>query len=242
VLWRLIRDAPGELDLLPYLEPAWRAQLPHAVGHVGLLAAPRRIRGLRSRPARAGVMIDADWAASTDGSLQQMPTLVRDPQPVEFEALLERRRRLGQDLFDEVWKGVRHMNPAPNSKHARLEWQLATILSPLAGAAGLQALGQFNLGDEGDYRVPDGALAHPGVDAVYLPTAALVLEIVSPGDETWEKLDFYAARGVDELLIVDPQDRIVSWLGLESGENKHLKQSRLIELGAAELAARIDWP
>jgi len=25
----------GELDLLPYLEPAWRAQLAHAVGHVG---------------------------------------------------------------------------------------------------------------------------------------------------------------------------------------------------------------
>jgi hypothetical protein len=26
----------GRLDLLPYLEPAWRAQLAHAVGHVGL--------------------------------------------------------------------------------------------------------------------------------------------------------------------------------------------------------------
>ena len=35
----------GELDLLPYLEPAWRAQLAHAVGHVGLIAALRRISG-----------------------------------------------------------------------------------------------------------------------------------------------------------------------------------------------------
>ena len=35
-----------------------------------------------------------------------MPTLVRDPQPVEFEQLLERRRVLGQDLLDEVWEGV----------------------------------------------------------------------------------------------------------------------------------------
>jgi hypothetical protein len=33
----------GELDLLPYLEPAWRAQLAHAVGHVGLIRALRRI-------------------------------------------------------------------------------------------------------------------------------------------------------------------------------------------------------
>lgn len=37
----------GELDLLPYLEPAWRAQLAHAVGHVGLIAALRQISGWR---------------------------------------------------------------------------------------------------------------------------------------------------------------------------------------------------
>lgn len=35
----------GELDLLPYLEPAWRPQLAHAVGHVGLIGALRRISG-----------------------------------------------------------------------------------------------------------------------------------------------------------------------------------------------------
>ena len=61
-----------------------------------------------------------------------MPTLVRDPQPSEFEALLERRRRLGQDLFDEVWEGVLHMNPAPSGRHGDLESQLALVLSPLA--------------------------------------------------------------------------------------------------------------
>lgn len=37
----------GELDLLPYLEPAWRDQLAHAVGHVGLIGALRRISGRR---------------------------------------------------------------------------------------------------------------------------------------------------------------------------------------------------
>jgi hypothetical protein len=39
----------GELDLLPYLEPAWRTQLAHAVGHVGLVGALRRISGSRWR-------------------------------------------------------------------------------------------------------------------------------------------------------------------------------------------------
>jgi len=30
------------------LEPAWRAQLAHAVGHVGLIGVLRRIRGTRA--------------------------------------------------------------------------------------------------------------------------------------------------------------------------------------------------
>jgi Uma2 family endonuclease len=171
-----------------------------------------------------------------------MPTLVRDPQPAEFQALLGRRRRLGQDMFDEVWKGVLHMNPAPSGKHGDLESQLHVLLRPLATEAGLRMRGQFNLGEAEDYRVPDGGLHYDLTDRVYYPTAALVIEIVSPGDETWEKLEFYAARDVQELLIVDPQERTVSWLGLDGGEYKHVKRSRLIGLGTSELAEQIDWP
>ena len=40
----------GRLDLLPYLEPAWRPQLAHAVGHVGLIGALRRISGTANWP------------------------------------------------------------------------------------------------------------------------------------------------------------------------------------------------
>jgi Uma2 family endonuclease len=188
------------------------------------------------------VVSDADWQTRTGGTLGKMPTLVRDPQPAEFEALLERRRRLGQDLFDEVWEGVRHMNPAPSGRHARIEAHMLVMLQPLAAAAELTVVGQFNLGaDEHDYRVPDGGLHRDFTDRVFYPTAALVIEIVSPGDESWGKLDFYAARGVEELLVVDPEEKTVSWLGLEGGEYKHLKRSRLIDLGKLELAERIDW-
>ena len=177
------------------------------------------------------------------GSLDGVPTFVRDPQPAEFEELLERRRRLGQNRFDEVWEGVLHMNPAPSGRHGRIEAQLLAMLHGPAAAAGLTVLGQFNLGDnEHDYRVPDGGLHRDFADRVFYPTAVLVIEIVSPGDESWEKLDFYAAHRVEELLMVDPQERTVSWLGLEAREYKHLKRSRLIELGANELAERIGWP
>jgi len=185
---------------------------------------------------------DADRHGEVGGTLEGVPTLVRDPQPAEFEALLERRRRLGQDLYDEVWDGVLHMNPAPAGRHGQIDRQLALILAPLAKAAGLTSTGTFNLGSDGDYRVPDGGLHREWRDQVFYATAALVIEIVSPADETWNKLDFYAARRVEELLIVDPLEKRVSWMGLERGEYKHLKRSRLIELGAAELAEQIDWP
>jgi hypothetical protein len=45
----------GVLVLLPYLEPAYRAQLAHAVGHVGLIGALRRISGEGRRPATGGL-------------------------------------------------------------------------------------------------------------------------------------------------------------------------------------------
>ena len=45
----------GRLDLLPYLEPGFRAQVAHAVGHVGLIGALRRISGGRQEPTTGGL-------------------------------------------------------------------------------------------------------------------------------------------------------------------------------------------
>src|SRR5437764_5868510 len=90
-----------------------------------------------------------------------------------------------QDLFDEVWDGVLHINPAPSGRHAQLEAQLLAILRAPARAAGLTVTGQFNVGDdEHDYRVPDGGLHREFTDRVFYPTAALVIESISRGDST----------------------------------------------------------
>jgi hypothetical protein len=69
-----------------------------------------------------------------------------------------------------------------------------------------------------------------------------VLEIVSPGDKTWEKLGFYAAHEVDELLIVDKQECRVHWLQLTDGDYEPVQRSGLVALGPDELASQIDWP
>ncbi|PZS08136.1 MAG: hypothetical protein DLM64_13200 [Solirubrobacterales bacterium] len=173
-----------------------------------------------------------------------MPTLVLGAPPPELRALLERRRRSGLDRLDEVWEGVYHMAPAPSYGHARIAQQLAVLLDSPAHVAGLEpAMGEFNLGEsEYDFRVPDGGLHRPGAAGVWLSTAALVVEIISPGEQTWKKLPFYARHNVDEVLIVDPVERTVSWLALRDGEYRPVKRSGLIELGPTELAGRIDWP
>ena len=171
-----------------------------------------------------------------------MPLVVLDPLPVEIESLLERRRRLGLDRRDEMWEGVLHMNPSPHGRQHRIQHQLAILLDSPARAAGLvAALGDFNIGDEDNYRAPDGGLHRPGPDELFYPTVAVAVEIVSPGDETWKKLLFYAAHGVDEVLIVDPVEREVHWLGLRGGDYKPIERSGLIDYGPRQLAKQISW-
>ncbi|MGI8902916.1 MAG: Uma2 family endonuclease [Solirubrobacteraceae bacterium] len=170
-----------------------------------------------------------------------MSTLVLGSPPPELEALLERRRRTGADRRDEVWEGVLHMTPAAHSRHARLQAQVLRLLAPRADAVGLTVVGEFNLGEPDDYRVPDGGLQRPGPDQLYCPTAALVVEIVSPGDESWVKLGFYATRDVDEVLIVDSPKGALTWLALTQPEYRPVEYSELIDFGPAELAGQIDW-
>jgi len=135
------------------------------------------------------------------------------------------------------------MAPAAHGRHSLIQHQLAVLLDGPARVAGLQpAIAEFNLGDPDDYRVPDGGLHRPGPSLLYYPSAALVVEIVSRGDETWEKFPFYAAHGVDELLIVDPLERAVHWFALRDGDYGSVDRSTLIECGPGALVERLEWP
>lgn len=173
-----------------------------------------------------------------------MSTVVLESEIPEIEALKDRRRRAGLDRLDEVWEGVLHMVPAPSGGHAKIAQQLAVLLDGPARAAALTpTMHEFNLGEsEEDFRVPDGGLHREFSDRVWYPTAALVVEIVSPDDETWQKLPFYAEHEVDEVLIVDPQKRSVQWLARSGKEYPEVKRSGLIDLGPGEVAERLDWP
>ena len=139
----------------------------------------------------------------------------------EYE--LEERRRKGLDVFDEVWDGVLHMVPAPSYEHQRIGTELLIVLAPLAKARGLVPLYESNLfrpgSEERDYRVPDLVFSRPeNVDHFGIAgRAELAVEILSPGDETYDKIDFYAEVGVQELLMVDLDTRGVELFVLRGG-------------------------
>ena len=127
---------------------------------------------------------------------------------------LEDRRRRGIDCWDEVWDGVLHVPPEPSSFHQRLEGRLVEVLAPLARARGLEAIPTLSILDPADhdrnYRTPDLLVLDPqyvirrGTEG----SVELVIEILSPGDESRDKFPFYAARGVKEIWLVDPESRM----------------------------------
>ena len=175
-----------------------------------------------------------------------MRTVVLAETPHELQVWLERRRELGQDRRDEVWEGEYHVAPAPRPRHLELEMQLAALLRPLAPSAGLVQIGGANVGDAEDYRIPDQTYVRSFVDDLYLPTAALVIEVISPGDESRRKMPFYADHEVDEVVLVDPQRRTVEWYALDrDGRGRAYRpvdRGELLDVTAADLTGRLDWP
>lgn len=126
------------------------------------------------------------------------------------ERVIDDRRRLGIDKLDERWAGAWHLVNPPKLWHGRLNTDMLVALGPVAKARGLDfygdATGLFAAAD--DWRVPDQTYARPeSACEDGLRAAELVVEIRSPGDESYAKLPFYARHAVEALIV--HQDRRV---------------------------------
>ena len=148
------------------------------------------------------------------------------------QALLDERRSKGLDKSDEMWEGELHMVPPPSDRHQELAGRLYRVLAPLAEARGLVARyegGLFRPGVDDDWRVPDQAYARPelrserGIEGA----AALVVEILSPYDETYVKLDWYASVGVAEVLVIDPDTRRVELFANRDGRMEPVEPAQI---------------
>jgi Uma2 family endonuclease len=148
------------------------------------------------------------------------------------EHILEGRRRTGADQWDEMWEGVLHMAPSPNRDHQDFELSLAMWLRlNWAGPNGCRVYHQINVSEPGtwpnNYRIPDLVLLTPtrfeiDCNEYFDGGPDIVVEIHSPGDEAYDKLDFYAKLNVLEVWIID----------------RDTKQPEILELVGDEYRAR----
>lgn len=156
-----------------------------------------------------------------------MVSLVTDP--LLEERLIEERRNAGVDRFDEVWEGIYVITPPVDDEHQDLVTGISAKLRSAIqeDSRGLVRAGT-NISDQREDwtfndRCPDVAVflnetQAENCDTHWYGGPDFAVEIVSPGDRTREKLDFYAKVGTRELLIVDRDPWALELYRLEDGK------------------------
>jgi Uma2 family endonuclease len=130
------------------------------------------------------------------------------------EWILEERRKTGADWRDEMWEGVLHMAPEASPEHDDINGDAFFFLKLHLGRR-FKVLLPTNLsppdppgGWTRNFRIPDIMIARLSPTFVrhashYEGTPDVVVEVRSPGDESEEKLPFYAVLGVMEAWLID---------------------------------------
>lgn len=176
-----------------------------------------------------------------------MTTVIEDK---DLERQVRRyRKRTGADRYDEVWDGVYVMAAMPNNEHQAIVNKMAFALESILGQTGRASVFPgVNVSNrvEGwkrNYRCPDIAVFLAGTLAVDRGThwyggPDLAIEIVSPGDRSHLKLDFYVAVKTREVLILDRDpwrlelfrltgDKLTS-IGVSTPESSELLQTETV--------------
>ena len=168
-----------------------------------------------------------------------MALMVLDP---DFEEKLKtQREESGADRYDEVWEGVYMMAPLANNEHTSIQGRLASALQAAIGwDENVYVSAGANVSDREEewrtnYRIPDAVVVYPGGAARNCNThwcggPDFTAEVTSPGDRAREKLDFYAAIGVRELLVIDRKPWLLELYRLDERELKLVGRSSLTDL------------
>jgi len=141
-----------------------------------------------------------------------MVALITDPSLEQN--LRAQRAACGGDRWDEVWEDIYVMSPLPNNEHQDITGGLSTAFTTIIRWTDLgSVLPGVNISDREDdwtqnYRCPDVAVflndtKAENRDTYWFGGPDFAVEIVSPGDQTRQKLPFYGKVGTRELLIVD---------------------------------------
>lgn len=144
--------------------------------------------------------------------------------------ILAWRKRTGAECRDEMWEGVLHMGLEPNREHQDLEWAMETYLRlRWARPRKAKVYHRINLASPGgwphNYRIPDLVLLSPerfhiDHNEYFEGAPDVVVEIRSPNDEAYDKLEFYAELGVPEVWIIDRDSKEPEIYALRAGRYK----------------------
>jgi Uma2 family endonuclease len=165
-----------------------------------------------------------------------MPVLILDPY-------LEQRIRAERsdpekNRYDEVWEGVLVVAPSPNTEHQSIVMKFGSIFLSVVNPLVDTVLPGTNVSDRdadwlSNYREPDIAAylsTNPAKDSGthWVGGPDIAVEIVSPGEDPHDKLDFYAKVNTREVLIVDRDPWKLELYQLQGG--------KLILIGESEVA------
>ena len=129
-----------------------------------------------------------------------------------LDAIIAGRQATGADLRDEVWDGVYMIMPLANGQHQEIVTELLIAFRDTLGR-GPKLRSGVNVSDREDdwtqnYRGPDVVVFLKATTAINRDTCWLggpvfAVEVISKGDRSRDKLDFYAKVNVRELLLID---------------------------------------
>ena len=170
------------------------------------------------------------------GCYEAMNLIVADP--TAQSEIIAARKASGLDRYDEVWEGVYVIMPIANDEHQDIVGQLTTVLTAVIQwkKLGLVRPG-VNVSDRvehwtDNYRCPDVVVYLNGTSAenhgaFWRGGPDLGIEIVSEGDRSREKLDFYASVQTREVLIIDREPWALELYRLTGEEMKLAGRSDL---------------
>lgn len=155
-----------------------------------------------------------------------MPILLTDPE--REEVLRAERSHADGDKWNEVWDGVLVMPALPNDEHQEIQNRIQYAFTSLfATDDDGKVRGGVNVTDRHEdwkenFRGPDVVVYLPENPAINYGTHWLggpdfLVEIISPGDMAWDKLEFYADVNTREVLLVDRDPWRLELYRLENG-------------------------
>jgi len=140
---------------------------------------------------------------------------------------IEERLSCGGGKKDEVWEGVYRMSPDPTNSHQRIILRLCNAFDAALDQS--QAIVQpgGNVSNRNkqwykNYCCPDVIVILPGNSIQdrkthYFGGPDFVVVVLSEGDDSVEKLPFYAKVGTREVLHVDPETKELTLFALRDG-------------------------